>query len=111
MIQASDLRIGNYVITLCGYEKITDVLRDSINTYNHKYLEYELVKPIPLTEEILLKCGFIRLNSNYLVKGSYFIHFENNLIMCKKSGVLLSKLHQLQNLYWCLCGEELQIEL
>jgi hypothetical protein len=120
---ANALRIGNYVITLCGYEKITDILCDSINTYNQKYLEYELVNPIPLNEEILLKCGFEK--SNDLDKFYHLdllnewtrIYFNPKHNICQlsinqyDSCIRIKYLHELQNIYFALTNEELQIEL
>lgn len=74
---------------------------------------------IPLTEEILLKCGFEKRED-----GDYnlFKNSEVDIVICsdfsswKCDGInfsvnYINHLHQLQNLYWCLCGKELEIEL
>lgn len=76
-----------------------------------------LLQPIPLTEDILLKAGFevtatdALLLPIYLVKGfdCYRIHLTDG-----DNGLDIQPihyLHQLQNLHFSLVGEELTIEL
>lgn len=57
-MEAKDFRHGNYINTPIGIQKVIDILCDSINTTNYEALPYLCITPIPLTEEILLKCGF-----------------------------------------------------
>jgi hypothetical protein len=112
MIQANELRIGNKILyTHPEYESL-------INTVTVEDIEQCLIDncgfnkihaPILLTEEILIKLGFKRLSLNKFSIGSFFIHFEGNLIMCVKSGVLLTTVHQLQNLYFAVMNQELNI--
>ena len=70
------------------------------------------VSPIPLTPEILVKAGF-RQNFNFF----NIRHLEYTLIsnrMRYKTKIIdkpLKYVHQLQNLYFTLTGEELNIEL
>ena len=78
--------------------------------------ESEWYQPIPLTEEILLKCGFEKCNLLFIndiipfvkiVKcGDYFDVIIGNVFYVK-----LYSLHQLQNLYFTLTGQELEINL
>lgn len=77
-MQANEIRIGNWIYYNGKLSKIDltdfrDILED----------EYEInyYKPIPLTEEILLRCG--------------------------EEYVKVKHLHQLQNLYFALTGKEL----
>ena len=76
--------------------------------------------PIPLTEEILLKCGFTYIKETF----SYHDKFHNIYIstigefvfspFCSNDGDCLIKIqyvHQLQNLYFALTGQELEINL
>lgn len=87
------------------------------------------IEPIPLTEEILMKCGFEFFkyhNINtvwekedfnfFLAKhGETWVmgHFDNE--SCSSVSYFahgnIQFLHQLQNLYWSICGEELKITL
>lgn len=117
-----DLRIGNYIgcdgdILIVekidsknniGFSLFKKAVGQHVNSGNKYYIE--------LTEEILLKCGFdeddtlfhnqIALYKNSIGGFNYNAnYFEyDNLIEIKY-------LHQLQNLYWCLCGKELEINL
>jgi len=121
-MNANELRIGNLVykslksgqgrtvINPIGCQDIVRIFED-IGSFNYA--------PIPLTEDILLKCGFVkgvlwsemRIHSNLRFYSDFdetvchlFDRSDNNLAECKY-------LHQLQNLFFCLCGKELTIKL
>lgn len=120
-MKAEELRISNYVLS---YNKdITQVIRLS------KEKIIIDASPILLTEEWLLKFGFECFNYPYwrmlLTDGKqeddefFYIHFENNYIYLKcgykaeyyvKSAKPIKYVHQLQNLYFALTGEELTIK-
>lgn len=104
-MEARELRIGNWV-----YRKsINQNVRISINSFND-LTDYE---PIELTEEILLKCGFVNcgiLENHFYIKGMLVWKCEEMFIH-DKTGVQLKHLHQLQNLYFALTNEELIINL
>lgn len=114
MIQANELRIGNKILyTHPEYESL-------INTVTVEDIEQCLIDncgfnkihaPILLTEDILLKCGFNWIGLGGMIKDNYFIRHEGCLTMCMKSGVLLTAVHQLQNLYFALTKQELEIIL
>lgn len=120
MIQANELRIGNLVYADTGllsteiHELLTE---DMIDLFNGKL--NDLIKPVPLTEQILLKCGFEKLNKRwllmeYFVKGLFRINYDKGqfFIFWNLNNITEIKyLHQLQNLYSDLTGEELKIEL
>ncbi len=83
------------------------------------------IDPIPLTPEILIAAGFVnetpdgKYFHNYWLPNRYGIaycinetHYHNvGSFNCGKTDIEIKSLHQLQNLYWCLCGEELTIKL
>lgn len=82
-------------------------------------IDSDLAEPIPLTEELLLKCGFdenmvlstIEGEIRYYGDGDINIGGEDS---CTLGMVYIAKckyLHQLQNLYFALTGEELEINL
>ena len=71
-----------------------------------------------LTEEILLKCGYIKeqyayydkFNQIYLsITGEW--HFAPFCTNDADSLIKIKYLHQLQNLYFALTGQELEINL
>jgi len=134
MIQGNELRIGNLVQDELGIEKMLRVYRidEAAITcgdkeFSHPYLP-ETLKPIPLTPEVLEKCGFGARKFIEIGKYSYLeidmtvvntigyraiIQLEEN-----DEGVIeryfmphIKHLHQLQNLYYALTGTELTITL
>ena len=79
--------------------------------------DLKTLSPIPLTEEILLKCGFdenmvlstIEGEIRYYGDGDINIGGEDS---CTLGMVYIAKckyLHQLQNLYFALTGKELEV--
>ncbi len=123
-MKASELRIGNY-IDLGKVIEITEnrvtVLRSEITGLIESYPLLS-TNPIPLTHEILEKAGFERdLQFSETFTETYHVnincHFE--LIAFDDYFVFhtiapnlqIKYLHQLQNLYFALTGEELDIKL
>jgi hypothetical protein len=126
MLKANDLRIGNLFIEEHSNE-IIEVIELSKNAivFSGNFKGEWQAKPIPLTEEWLLKMGFEKDNSYYLspnkssVEGFVDIlcfDLENLSFivdMSEYSGwtVDCKHVHTLQNLYYALCGEELTIKI
>lgn len=111
-MNASELRIGNWVKNLGLDVKIEGY---GIAFCAEGKLVYD---PIPLTPEILEKCGFGNGNSekaNVDLWNKYWIgdfELDNNKECFDYEGkVSIKYLHQLQNLYFALTGEELKITL
>lgn len=117
MIKANELRIGNWIYYNGKLSKID--LTDFRDILEDNY-EINYYKPIFLTEEILLKCGF----ENKGIDDNWIIFRFKSIRICKtemlgfifnfdngEEYVKVKYLHQLQNLYLCLCGEELEINL
>ena len=116
-MNANELRIGNLVykslksgqgrtvINPIGCQDIVRIFED-IGSFNYA--------PIPITEDILLKCGF---EYDFI---SYNLHFgidwHNGVLRFsqgKGKTIFLpcTHLHQLQNLYFALTQKELTIKL
>lgn len=125
MINIKQLRLGNYVMYEQTTHVVTSMSRTLIETHwdggteNYIHLPEEL-DPIPLTEEILLKCGFQKVNH---VSGYTFWTYNRKKrgvnFICdiyerwtKINGMIIPShieyLHQLQNLYFAICGVELE---
>ena len=118
MIQPQELRIGNYIFYK---NEIFEV--DAISK-SHTYLlkgknivktTPECLNPIPLTEKILLKFGFEKQHNeddfDYWFKKGFCddILWEHSEGFCHSLnyGGDIKYVHQLQNLYFALTGEEL----
>jgi len=120
-MEAKELRIGNW---FKEYDEFRQVTYNTIRYLNNN--EDESYNPIPLTEEILLKAGFEKkgwqqylkmkiseYNSLWYFDGIISILCEgirdyDDLITIKSE---CKYVHQLQNLYYALTGEELEIDL
>jgi hypothetical protein len=128
MIASSELRVGNWV-------KNWDILVDNKTRAGkpHRISQNDfafpdLFDPIPLTPDLLKKCGFFSLTpftykhpllSCFVLKcneeyeaalhigwWAYLTDNNKNLLSCYE----VNYLHQLQNLFFFLLGEELEIQ-
>jgi hypothetical protein len=115
-LHARDLRIGNLIRwkSTNDIEAVVDIKSSGkYQTINN--IQITDAEPIPLNEEWLLKMGFVKHIKLYgyigYVYNGYFIrNFQEIIIL--GSSVILAKIkyvHQLQNLYFALTGEELTI--
>jgi len=71
------------------------------------------IEPIPLTEEWLLKFGFDVSVSHYICKGKFAICSIDDHFMYRGTELApeIHYVHQLQNLYHALTGQELKIKI
>jgi predicted nuclease of predicted toxin-antitoxin system len=117
-MKTTDLRIGNLVLSKGVPVQIEEIMWETVR-YCFGEFPIDYVEPIPLTEEWLLKFGIerrqikdlISYNTNQLELYQYASN--NNKIFFEHADgeVELKYVHQLQNLYFALTGEELtQIE-
>ena len=128
-MKANELRIGNlldYYGTTCFVLELLindyaefGYFTDSVG-FNRKLTEKHSPKPIPLTEQWLFKLGAVKEvyeddeDDYYLIiRGDEFdIIYENDeVIYLDIVGKIvdLKHVHQLQNLYFALTGEELTL--
>lgn len=109
-MQPKELRIGNHIEQGVIFEIKQNVVRVKYNGRT-SLLVHEEMKPIPLTEEILLKCGFDTESIPYhCINGNVVIYYSQGDFLCKYTGHEIKYLHQLQNLYYALTGTELTIK-
>lgn len=117
MIKPNELRIGNFILDEDG--DVMEVTQISNMTVQHPKGLYSIIstiKPIPLTEEWLLKFGFEIVVKN-AEKNNILLHYHrinktydfllNEPHSNKYNTTKLEYVHQLQNLYFALTGEEL----
>jgi len=144
MIQSNELRVNNWIYPIISGDvietphKVVRIANDFIYIAGITQedggveMKYNEIISVPLTEEILLKCGCTPLKNNkstylmvidgyvselkiyfYLDKGKVSdIHSVRIIQGSNRNGNMLniSKLHQLQNLYFALTGKELGIK-
>jgi len=121
-MNANELRINNWVSRTDGVQiQLSNIGRKGTNIGPDEfpvYIEWHMFEPIPLTPEILEKCGFEKRGKNgYYGNGKgnlLYIDISNNSLLQAGAydswAILTTKLqhlHQLQNLYYALTGEEL----
>jgi hypothetical protein len=113
-MQSKDLRIGNLVKgNSRGGTHVLDIeILKYIDETKSGY------SPIPLTEECLEKLGFYLIendNKFYHEKSTrIFIDINNPICItynnAKGSVKIIEYVHELQNLYFALTGEELELK-
>jgi hypothetical protein len=118
-MRVSELRFGNWIQDGNEFEQITI---DHLNCLNSGRCEYD---PIPLTEEWLVKFGLNRHHSDYANNVMFIKNEADNLLTEFEWGVYpnyvgrgiqinnrkpLKYVHQIQNIYFALIGEELNIK-
>jgi len=116
-MKATELRIGNYVNL---YGTVATIQRADFYEGELKHgIAIDSGKPIQLTEEWLLKFGFMKMNTldepdeKFYINGGLTVRLYKGKI---KPYFFLPKdrnidyVHQLQNLYFALTGNELEIK-
>jgi hypothetical protein len=113
-MKANELRIGNWVMIDPSDipQQVCDVMCDSVNTENIQGAHYGLVGAITLTEEWLLKFGFEKdvteYNTCWFLNHVYIWFVDGEYI--NELDLPIKYVHQLQNLYFALKGEELTLK-
>ena len=115
MIQANELRIGNYIqhevkglIVVNGIEP--HCLDYSIRVLDGSWVYLKNCTKVPLTEERLLKFGFKKkLNDNKVSynKHNIIIHFVNGIFTEYVHQKQIKYVHKLQSLFFEIRGVEL----
>ncbi len=131
MISANELRIGNYVgsdhfkdrdvivkVRLIGQDQ---AIVEHPNGLSEPMLYNGEMRGITLTEDLLLKCGFIDISSykdfRLVINEERYIEVSlrkniNAYVSVSDIDIInVIYLHQLQNLYYALCGKELEVKL
>lgn len=115
-MEAKELRIGNFLNGKQGHVIVTEIKTNNSVKIHDNTSVFSLgicLQPIQLTQEWLLKFGFFK-HEGWFKKGNIVLHPVNNEYyrtgthygreMCT---VKIEHVHQLQNLYFALTGEEL----
>ena len=128
MIKANELRKGNLVYTdkNDSVKTIVEIrhtcvslkyIRSDTGTPHQSMVDYDRLIPIPLTKEGFVKFGFERFGINFRFNNFEYNPVTKNMIVhaggSYYNGFVLrvDYVHQLQNLYFTLTGEELTVKL
>ena len=117
MMKTSELRIGNWVDQPNeGVTKVTSILNDLQIKTETGYVD-KYCRSIPLTEEWLVRFGFEKPAHSWCGDKFHLSNWDKYpdcwcVALNKNNAILVDKLkhvHQLQNLYFALTGEELEL--
>lgn len=114
-MKVEEVRIGNWVKMGGLPEQVNNITTIDVNGYSINRYE-----PIPLTEDILLKCGFLK--NTMFGYNEHFIYRKGNIeitalyncdfaIVIHETSRVFHYVHQLQNLYFSITNNDLKIEL
>lgn len=137
-MKAKDLRLGNWIVddenNLCkitglrpfdhsvrcdemeGCLILIDIYKPNIEVSKGFECDSNEINSIELTEEWLLKFGFNKKSNGYIIltemKEALLVSFGNHNVSI--NGIAfnhsIKHVHQLQNLYFALTGEELTLK-
>ena len=131
-IEKYELRIGNIITgdidgtpgrILQLFDECAQWTYDLLpsNSVGYNSTTYNYISGIPLSPELLEKCGFTFSDKKaHFTDGYHYYDFafdkEKRLVyLAPNTDVRIAHycdyLHELQNLYWCLCRKELPIQL
>tara|TARA_R110000782_G_scaffold92687_1_gene176086 strand:+ start:847 stop:1218 length:372 start_codon:yes stop_codon:yes gene_type:complete len=123
-MKTAELRIGNWVMSGNGFYKVECLTSKGIEYVIADEVLWSgdsvIFKHIPLTEEILLKCGFESFDCLCMyLENDIELSFEDGNIYLSAGTYTqtpselnhIKYLHQFQNLIFALTNEELEINL
>lgn len=123
MVSPKELRIDNKlcrlnqqnILTVASIDKAGDIYFEGLDEHHFDLTENQGIEGIILTPKILEKCGFVKgfdecwsPKSGFLIKE---ITDGYSLLGYSGKSKEVKYLHQLQNLFHSLTGEELEIKL
>ena len=126
MIKPNELMIDNWVLHSDRPIKVKGIIENRIASFDNEIgvrlvfsHKVDEIEPITITEEILEKCGFENTHDNEFyatVNNSIevFIYKDNDSsfrIGKNDADIEIKYIHQLQNSYFILTGEQLTIKL
>lgn len=103
--------LDGQIVHIYSINRATVRVYTDIDELREMNLSYDELHPIPLTEEILLKCGFeARSKKIWNEHGTYYLFLNGAFYIYKTNGgcyKVIHYLHTLQNLHFALTEEEL----
>jgi len=109
-MKANELRIGNW-IEHNQYPNDTVIIRIEDGKHIDEAIRLN-ANPLPLTEEWLIKFGFEKRSLHYFKKDGIILSVEDFYYECflSSNSVIIKYVHQLQNLYFALTNQELEVK-
>lgn len=125
MIKANELRLGNWVYSLFIAHEPKKIPTQIISiTGDNTDGQYDEMEPIPITQEILKKCGFLKDDlgdycKEIMRKGlrvtpgqesDFILPYRDDVGINYSVIGFVESVHKLQNLYFELTGKELEVK-
>lgn len=117
MIKPKELRIGNLVHAEVGLPSLE--VHEMLYADFCEPLTFQLIHPIPITEEWLIKLGFKIPSKNESHPFGNYKNTSARIIISRNyqtngyqtdGNIDIKYVHQLQNIYFYLTGEELVLQ-
>jgi hypothetical protein len=116
-MKANELRIGNIIALIkpdqCITLRVDGITLEDIIVYGGYFrneLKIDMFEPVPLTEEWLERFGFEKKYKCFVKEDFVFIIGHGLAYKLTLIANSPEYVHQLQNLYFALTGEELEIK-
>jgi hypothetical protein len=117
-MKANELRLGNYIGDKDDIAIVESIDKEGcmvqfINDEKQGFRISEPINAIPLTEEWLLKFGFVLENGWFKKNRLLLFNINNNYFTTLSKEIVsvnITTVHQLQNLYFALTNEELTMK-
>ena len=113
MIASNELRLGNWILVDNNKYEVVYISENGCGYDHEEFAIFDKIEPIKLTDSLLAKGGFYKDDFGYknqhLALNQYEDVFYLRLPQGTGFGRGISYLHQLQNLYFDICGQELDI--
>lgn len=104
-MEATELRLGNLITRRSNVEEVLTVDIDLLVKVQRQGFIFH---PVPLTEQWLSKLGFKPFVKDFQRNG-IIIHTRKRGFILRKSVPIIKYVHQLQNLYFALKGQEIEL--
>lgn len=118
MINPKELRLGSFINEIGTDDKTRYLIRINLPMLQAAIEHPDVFEPIPLTAETLEMCGFgVVKDTTLWAKQNFYLRKylmpDNHFYFSYKDykSTTIQYLHQLQNLYFALTGEELEVLL
>lgn len=117
MINTNELMLGNYVRYKGKPRKVESIYEYALRINGPLYVKRDNCEPIPITEEILEKCGYKFDHQvediKTFKKGMRYATLIEGTLYADIAGINyeIKSLHQFQNLYFLDTGKQLEINL
>lgn len=117
-MKLTELRVGNYIASDVGdYKQVIEIRRpnhirclyriEDMVELKQSLIDIDYLEPIDLTDEMLSKFGFEKALNGWWCKNEIISYEDGFIGIGVDRETSISYVHQLQNYYFAVMGEEL----